>query len=98
MVSTSATEGHGLEKMRESIYKALDIVRVYTKAPGSKADLTEPVILKRGSTTIDAAESVHKDFQQNLRYIVIWGSGKYDGQRVGRDHALQDGDIVEFHV
>ena len=98
MVSTSATEGHGLEKMRESIYKALDIVRVYTKAPGSKADLTEPVILKRGSTAIDAAESVHKDFQQNLRYIVIWGSGKYDGQRVGRDHALQDGDIVEFHV
>ena len=97
-VSTSATEGHGLEKMRESIYKALDIVRVYTKAPGSKADLTEPVILKRGSTAIDAAESVHKDFQQNLRYIVIWGSGKYDGQRVGRDHALQDGDIVEFHV
>jgi ribosome-interacting GTPase 1 len=98
MVSTSATEGNGLDRMRESVYEALDIVRVYTKAPGSKADLTEPVILKRGSTAIDAAESVHKDFQQNLRYIVIWGSGKYDGQRVGRDHALQDGDIVEFHV
>lgn len=98
MVSTSAKEGNGLDKMRESIYEALDIVRVYTKAPGSKADLTEPVILKRGSTAMDAAESVHKDFQQNLRYIVIWGSGKYDGQRVGRDHALQDGDIVEFHV
>ena len=98
MVSTSATEGNGLDRMRESIYEALDIVRVYTKAPGSKADLTEPVVLKRGSTAIDAAESVHKDFQQNLRYIVIWGSGKYDGQRVGRDHALQDGDIVEFHV
>jgi ribosome-interacting GTPase 1 len=98
MVSTSAKEGNGLEKMRESIYKALDIVRVYTKAPGSKADLTEPVILKTGSTAMDAAESVHKDFQQNLKYVVVWGSGKYDGQRVGRDHALQDGDIVEFHV
>ncbi|TET44943.1 MAG: TGS domain-containing protein [Dehalococcoidia bacterium] len=98
MVSTSAKEGNGLEKMRESIYKALDIVRVYTKAPGSKADLTEPVILKRGSTAMDAAESVHKDFQQNLKYVVVWGSGKYDGQRLGRDHALQDGDIVEFHV
>ena len=98
MVSTSATEGNGLDRMRESIYEALDIVRVYTKAPGSKADLTEPVILKRGSTAMDAAESVHKDFQQNLKYVVVWGSGKYDGQRVGRDHALQDGDIVEFHV
>ena len=98
MVSTSGKEGNGLDRMRESIYKALDIVRVYTKSPGSKADLTEPVILKRGSTAMDAAESVHKDFQQYLKYVVVWGSGKYDGQRVSRDHALQDRDIVEFHV
>jgi len=98
MVSTSAKEGKGLDKLKESIYKALDIVRVYTKAPGSKADLTEPVILRRGSTAMDAAESIHKDFQQNLKYVVVWGSGKYDGQRVSRDHALQDGDVVEFHV
>jgi ribosome-interacting GTPase 1 len=47
---------------------------------------------------MDAAESVHKDFQQYLKYVVVWGSGKYDGQRVSRDHALQDRDIVEFHV
>jgi ribosome-interacting GTPase 1 len=98
MVSTSAKEGKGLDKLKESIYKALDIVRVYTKAPGSKADLTEPVILRKGSTAMDAAESIHKDFQQNLKYVVVWGSGKYDGQRVSRDHALQDGDVVEFHV
>jgi ribosome-interacting GTPase 1 len=98
MVSTSAKEGKGLDKLKESIYRALDIVRVYTKAPGSKAELTEPVILRRGSTAMDAAESVHKDFQQNLKYVVVWGSGKYDGQRVSRDHALQDGDVVEFHV
>lgn len=98
MVSTSAKEGKGLDKLKESIYKALDIVRVYTKAPGSKADLTEPVILRRGSTAMDAAESIHKDFQQNLKYVVVWGSGKYDGQRVSRDHTLQDGDVVEFHV
>jgi hypothetical protein len=98
MVSTSAKEGEGLDKLKESIYKALDIVRIYTKAPGSKADLTEPVILRKGSTAMDAAESIHKDFHQNLKYVVVWGSGKYDGQRVSRDHALQDGDVVEFHV
>ena len=98
MISVSAREGIGLEKLKEAIYQALGIFRVYTKTPGGKADLTEPVILKRGSTVKDAAESIHKDFKDKLKYAVVWGSGKYDGQRVSREHMLQDGDIVEFHV
>jgi len=98
MVSISAKEGSGLEDLKEAVYEVLDIIRVYTKTPGSKADLTEPVILKKGSTTEDAAESIHKDFKSKLKYAVVWGSGKYDGQRVSRGHVLQDGDIVEFHV
>jgi hypothetical protein len=98
IVSISAKEGNGLEEFKKAIYQALDIIRVYTKTPGSKADLTEPVILKKGSTAEDVAESIHKDFRSNLNYAVVWGSGKYDGQRVSREHVLQDGDIVEFHM
>lgn len=98
MISVSAREGIGLEELKETIYQALGIFRVYTKTPGSKADLTDPVILKMGSTVKDAAESIHKDFKDKLKYAVVWGSGKYDGQRVSREHMLQDGDIVEFHV
>ena len=98
MVSISAREESGLEELREVVYEVLDIIRVYTKTPGSKADFTEPVILKKGSTIEDAAESIHKDFRSNLKYAVVWGSGKYDGQRVSRAHTLQDGDVVEFHV
>jgi len=98
MVSISAKEESDLEELREVVYEVLDIIRVYTKTPGSKADFTEPVILKKGSTIEDAAESIHKDFRSNLKYAVVWGSGKYDGQRVSRAHTLQDGDVVEFHV
>jgi len=98
MISVSAREGIGLEELKETIYQALGIFRVYTKTQGGKADLTEPVILKRGSTVKDTAESIHKDFKDKLKYAVVWGSGKYDGQRVSREHMLQDGDIVEFHV
>ena len=98
MISVSAREGIGLEELKETIYQALGIFRVYTKTPGGKADLTDPVILKMGSTVKDAAESIHKDFKDKLKYAVVWGSGKYDGQRVSREHMLQDGDIVEFHV
>jgi ribosome-interacting GTPase 1 len=98
LVSISAREGRGLEEFKRTIYQALNIMRVYTKTPGNKADLTDPMVLEKGSTLEEAAEALHKDFYQNLKYAVVWGSGKYDGQRVSKGHILQDGDIVEFHI
>jgi ribosome-interacting GTPase 1 len=98
VISISAKEDIGLDDMKRAIYSLLDIIRVYTKAPGMKADLNEPVILKKGSTVDEAAEAIHKDFRRNLKYAQVWGSGKFDGQRVSRGHVLADGDIVEFHV
>ena len=98
LVSVSAREGGGLEEFKRAIYQVLNIIRVYTKTPGSKADMTDPMVLEKGSTLEEAAESLHKDFYQNLKYAVVWGSGKYDGQRVSKGHVLQDGDIVEFHI
>jgi ribosome-interacting GTPase 1 len=98
LVSISAREGRGLEELKRAVYQALNIIRVYTKTPGSKADLTDPMVLEKGSTLEEAAEALHKDFYQNLKYAVVWGSGKYDGQRVSKEHVLQDGDIVEFHI
>ena len=98
LISISAREGGGLEEFKGAVYQALNIIRVYTKTPGSKADPSDPMILEKGSTVEEAAESLHKDFRSNLKYAVIWGSGKYDGQRVSKGHILQDGDIVEFHI
>ena len=98
VISISAKEGNGLEDVRRGFFEALDIIRVHTKTPGTKVDLTDPVILNRGATTKDAAQSVHKDFRSNLRYALLWGSGKFDGQRVGQEHVLQDGDIIELHA
>jgi len=98
VIAISAKEGNGLEDVKRVIFEALDIIRVYTKTPGAKSDLTDPVILRRGSTLKDAAESVHKDFRSNLRYALLWGSGKFDGQRVSPEHVLQDGDVIELHI
>jgi ribosome-interacting GTPase 1 len=98
VLAVSAVRGDGLEQFRGTVYKALDVIRVYTKPPGGKADLTEPSVVKRGSTVGYVAETVHKDFARNLKYAQVWGSGKFDGQRVKRDYILQDGDIVELHI
>jgi len=98
LVSISALKGMGLVDMKRTIYGMLDIIRIYTKSPGSKADLNEPVVLKKGSTVEEAAASVHKDFLKNLKYAQVWGSGKFDGQRVSRGYVLEDGDVIELHI
>jgi len=98
VVAISAKEDICLEELKLKIYQLLDIIRVYTKAPGQKADLTDPIVLPRGSTLQDAASAVHKDFAANLKYARLWGSGKHDGIMVRRDHVLANGDIVELHI
>jgi ribosome-interacting GTPase 1 len=98
LIAVSAAEGAGLEELKVRIYEVLDIIRVYTKAPGQKPDPTDPIILKRGSTLADAAAAVHKDFRAKMKYARIWGSAKHDGVMARRDHILQDGDIIELHL
>jgi ribosome-interacting GTPase 1 len=98
VVAVSATAGTGLDEMQQEIFRMLDIIRVYTKEPGAKPDMTDPMILKRGATVQMAAASIHKSFEQRMKFARIWGSGKFDGVMVKRDHVLQDGDIIELHV
>jgi small GTP-binding protein len=98
LVAISAREGTGLEELKLKLYQLLDIIRVYTKAPGKKPVFTDPVVLPRGSTLEDAAAAVHKDFLKRLKYARLWGSGKHDGIMVKRDHIMRDGDIIELHL
>lgn len=94
----SAEHGEGLEALRGIIYQGLCVIRVHTKVPGQKAELKAPYVLPIGSTVIDLARSVHKDFAEGLRYARIWGSGQFDGQAVAREHVLAEGDVVELHT
>ena len=32
------------------------------------------------------------------KYARVWGKSGFDGQHVGRDHPLADGDVVELHT
>jgi small GTP-binding protein len=98
LIAISARDGMGLEELRLKLYQFLDIIRVYTKAPGQKPVFTDPIVLRRGSTLEDAATAVHKDFRERLKYARLWGSGKHDGIMVRRDHIMQDGDIIELHL
>ncbi|MEM7828624.1 MAG: TGS domain-containing protein [Candidatus Aenigmatarchaeota archaeon] len=97
-IAISAKKGIGLEDLKTHMFNVLDIIRVYTKSPGKKPRMDQPLILKRNSTVEDVARSIHKDFLEKLLYARIWGKKVFDGQKVKRDYVLEDGDIVELHI
>jgi hypothetical protein len=94
----SAANGRGLETLRRAIFALLHVVRVYSKIPGKKAERASPFALKRGSTVMDMAKAVHKDFSEKLQYARVWNAAGLDGLRVNRDYVLADEDIVELHI
>ena len=101
VVMASAQEEVGLEELAEAIFLALKVIRVYAKSPREKLEdfkRGDPIVLPVGSTVAEAAEQVHKDLAQRLKFAILWGeSAKFESQRVGRGHHLADGDIIELH-
>jgi ribosome-interacting GTPase 1 len=102
LVMASALETVGLDELGEEVFRALKVIRVYTKSPRQKLEefkRVDPLVLPMGSTVGEAAEQVHKDLVRGMKFAVLWGeSGKFDGQRVGRNHQLTDEDIIELHA
>ena len=98
ILPVSASKGEGLEALKTRLFDFLDVVRIYSKIPGKKADMNKPFIVKRGSTVIDVARKIHREFGDHMKFARVWGSGKFDGQVVERDHIVQDGDVLEIHV
>lgn len=98
VLPVSTHQNKNIDAFKRRIVEKLSIIRVYSKTPGKKADLTAPFILKTGSTIADFAEKVHQDFVTELKSARVWGSSAFDGQRVQRDYVLHDGDIVELQT
>ena len=94
----AAEHGTGLEDLRTALYRFLNVIRVYTKRPGKPPDLTSPFTCPSGSTLIELAALVHRDFADSLKSARLWGTGVFDGQTVPRDHVMHDKDVVELHA
>ena len=96
-LGVSAVTGAGLEELGQWLTTQLEVVRVYTKIPGQEPDMTRPFTVRRGQTVHDVARLVHKDVARSLRYARVWGTASFDGQQVGPDHEVVDGDVLELH-
>lgn len=85
-------------EITESIFKMANKIIVYTKKPGQKADLTDPLVLEKGTTVTEAAKQIHKTISKDLKSAKVWGSTRFPGQNVSKNYILKDKDIVEFVI
>lgn len=85
------------EKIKNQIWKNLNLIRIYTKSPG-KPKQFPAIALRPGSTVKDVAEKIHKDFLKTFRFARIFNGTKFSGQQVGMEYKVKDGDVVEIHT
>ena len=84
-----------LEAFRAAVWALTGLLRVRLRKDG--AIDPEPLALDPGATVTDVADWVHHDLGTTFAGARVWGpSARFDGQRVGRDHEVLDGDVVEI--
>jgi ribosome-interacting GTPase 1 len=98
LLPVSATTGRNLERLKQIVFERLEIIRIYSKAPGKEPDFSSPFVMEKGSTVAEFARKIHLDFFEKLKSARVWGSAAYDGQMVERDYVLHDGDVVELRI
>jgi ribosome-interacting GTPase 1 len=99
VVAISCEKRLGLERLGETLFGALGVIRVYTKEPGERKASQRPFTLRRGATLADLARSIHTDFERDFAFARVWSERLvFSPQKVGVGFALEDGDVVEIHV
>ncbi len=94
VVAVSVLDDASLDRLREAIWHLTGLIRVFPRRDGLVD--AEPFAMPHGATVADLAERVHHDVGRTCTGGRVWGpSARFEGQRVGRAHVLEDGDEVE---
>nr|WCZ58677.1 developmentally-regulated GTP-binding protein DRG1 [Seculamonas ecuadoriensis] len=98
VVPISSEHGWNLDELLERVWEYLDLTRVYTKPKGQIPDYSAPVILKQRMRTLEGfCNKIHRGILKDLKHAWVWGrSVKHNPQKVGKEHVLEDEDIVQL--
>ena len=95
LIGVSVLDDASLDAFRDAVWGLTGLIRVFLRHAGDVEG--EPVALHPGSTIVDVADTIHHELAAACRGARISGpSARFDGQRVGRDHEVADGDTVEI--
>jgi small GTP-binding protein len=95
VVPVSVIDEASLDAFRDAAWRLTGLIRVRLRTMGETDP--EPLALEPGSTVETVADAIHHDIAATFTGARVWGpSARFDGQRVGREHEVQDGDVVEI--
>ena len=97
-IPVSATRGTNIDKLKDMIWNKLGLIRIYMKQAGKAPDMKEPMIMKKGTSIKDICIKIHREFDEYFRFARVWGSSKFEGQKIGSSYILKDNDVVELHI
>jgi len=90
VVPVSVLDDAALDALRDAMWRLTGLLRVFLREG-------DPVALRPPVTVVDVARTIHHEVEEQCRGARLWGpSARFDGQRVGREHELADGDMVEI--
>jgi small GTP-binding protein len=90
VLPVSVLDDESLGRLREELWALTGLVRIHLRDGG------DPVALQPPATVLDVADTIHHELGERCTGARIWGpSARFDGQHVGRQHELRDGDTVE---
>ena len=95
VIRVSILDEASLETFRTAVWRLTGLIRVWLRRAGTTDP--EPLALEPGATVADVADAVHHDLGRACVGARVWGpSARFEGKRVGRNHAILDGDAVEI--
>lgn len=98
-VPISARDDWNLDELLSVLFDYLSLTRIYTKPKGSIPDYLQPVVIKNAKDpTVEAfVERIHRGLLKQFKHALVWGTSvKYNPQRVGLSHKLNDEDVVQI--
>lgn len=96
-VPISAKDEWNLDELMDKIWEYLDLIRIYTKPKGQIPDYEAPVIVPRSQSTVEGfCNRIHRGLIKEFKYALVWGTSvKHVPQKAGKDHQLNDEDVVQ---
>eukprot|EP01137_Pigoraptor_chileana_P011480 Opistho-2@62433 len=85
-----------LDGLVAKIWEYLALTRIYTKKRGEFPDITGGLIMRTGCSVEHVCHRIHRTLVGQFKYALVWGtSTKYNPQRVGLAHPMDDEDVIQ---
>lgn len=96
-VVVSCEANLNLGYLKERIWEALDLIRIYTKRRGEYPDFTDGIVMRRSSSIEHVCHSIHRGLPSVFKYALLWGvTAKHQPQKVGLQTVVSDEDVIQI--